>query len=167
MAADVSIIEVNGTEGVEEATPKAGETVRFKSADDSEVDNNDPLVKPNAGVYRSYEKYLRTVLNDLDESDSISNIEVFATGSANTGLAILAKTEEDYATPVRTAMAGDKANIFTYTTNSPLVLGEGPFDTAGDAEGIGLFLVLQMEVYPSATTGTMDAFNLVLRYDEE
>ncbi len=164
MSMIVNILEWCGAEGDQEATPKAGEEVRFKSADNSEVDAEDPLVKPNVGVYRSFEKYLQVSIEDLDESTSISNIEVFATGSANTGIAFLAKTEAEYATPVRTAMSGEKANIFVYTTNSPLVLGEGPFD---EVDVAGLFLVVQMEVYPSATVGAITPFDMVIRYDEE
>ena len=173
MAAVVTYNEWNGELGSQTSTPKAGEQIKFKSADDSDANSDNPLVKPNAGVYRSYEKWIRLSLGDLDESASVTNLEAFVTGSANTGIVVLAKTEEAYATPlaggysVEGKMTGDKTNIFLYTSDSPLSLGVDAY-TEDDADsGIGSYLVMQMEVFPSANDGDITPFNLVVRYDEE
>jgi len=178
MAATIELNEWNGTLGTQAATPKSGGIVRFKSADDSVVDENDKLVRPNAGVYRSYEKYLRLYIDDLVDSANISNLEVFTSGTPNTGISIWAKAVDAFATPkvggygIAGAMAAPKQNLFTYTSAEPLSLGEGPYDANvddGDIEdaGIGKYLVLQMEVLPSVETGDTDSYELILRYDEE
>lgn len=189
MAATVIINEWNGSVGSQSATSKAGSTVKFKSADNAVVDANDPLVKPNAGVYRSYEKWLRCYLSDLDDSDSISNIEIFTTGTPNTGVSIWAATFESYcdadgddeADPHAPRIGGyssdnalpqPKTNFFLATSSSPISLGEGPFSENsddGDIEeaGVGEYLALQMEVLPSAQLGNTRSYQVVVRYDEE
>lgn len=176
MSAILYFEEWNGDEGDEIATSKQLENIQFKSSDSPAVEDYGtavaPLTKPNAGVFRSYEKYLRVYLEDLDESDSVSNLEVFYSGTGTpSGLAVFAKVEDDYATPlpggrsVDGAMIGEKINIMAATTDEPLVLGVGPFDTA--LSSIGGFLVLQMEIYPSATVATTPTRSMILRWDEE
>lgn len=188
MAAIVSIKEWNGTVGSQSATDKSGDTVRFKSADNAVVDTNDPVTRPNVGVNRSYEKWLRLSIDDLDDASQISNLEMYVAGHAIAGIAILAKASDTYceaegneeADPNAPlpggrlsagAMTGDKANIFNYTKNSPLSLGEGPYteniDDGVPSAGVGKYLVLQAEVYPTAKEGPLTPFSLVIRYDEE
>ena len=170
MAATVYLQEWNGVSGGEVATSKQGATIRYKSADDAVVDASDPLIKPNAGTYRSYEKYLRAYLEVLGGSANISNVEVFTSGDPIDGIAIWGKSEAAYDTPLvggydaAGAMVGPKEDMFTKDTDDPIVLGAGPF--AAPATDVGDFLVLQMEVYPSATVGALGTVDLVLRYDE-
>lgn len=189
MAATIAMNEWNGTVGVQVGTPKGGGTIKFKSADDAVNDNNDPLVKPSVGVYRSYEKWLRASITDLDDAASISNIEVYVTGTPGTGISIWAKTVETYCdaegnpladpnTPYAGgrsssgAMPGPKTNLFTYTSANPLSLGAGPYavnEDDGDIveAGIGEYLVLQMEVLPSATVGTTRSYGFKVTYEED
>ena len=176
MAAQIIINEWNGSAGSQASTPKTGSTIRFKSADDSAVNNSNPMVKPNAGAYRSYEKWLRASIQDLDDATNISNIEVFVAGTPNTGVSIWASTQEEYCATngsprsggysSANAMPQPKENLFTYTSANPLLLGEGPFTEDTDG-GVGNFFVLQMEVLPSASVGTTRSYSLILRYDEE
>lgn len=189
MAATVIINEWNGSVGSQSATSKAGSTVRFKSAPNSIVDSSDPLLRPNAGVYRSYEKWLRCYISDLGDSASISNVEIFTTGTPNTGISIWAATfstycdaegdaEADPNSP-RTggyssanALPQPKTNLFLATSAEPISLGEGPFAENQDdgdivAAGVGDYLALQMEVLPSASFGTTRSYQVVVRYDEE
>ncbi len=189
MAASIIINEWNGTVGTQSATSKSGGTIRFKSADNAEVDSNDPLIRPNSGVYRSYEKWLRCYIEDLEDATSISNLEVFTTSRANTGVAIYAATfesfcdaegdaEHDPSSPriggrhSENALPNPKTNLFAATSAAPIQLGDGPFsenEDDGDIEdaGVGLYLVLQMEVSPSAVEGQSRNYAVVLRYDEE
>ena len=192
MAATIIINEWNGTVGVQSATSKSGDTIRFKSADNAEVDTNDTLRRPNAGVYRSYEKWLRTNISDLGDSTNVSNLELFTTSSADTGLTIWAATADSYCnaegdpeadqiTPKAGgyqsagALQAPKENLFLYTSASPLSLGVGPFTVNADdgdivEAGIGSYVVLQMDVSPSAAetpNSTTRAYSLILRYDEE
>jgi hypothetical protein len=189
MAATVIINEWNGSVGTQSATNKAGSTVKFKSADNAFVNTDNPLVKPNAGVYRSYEKWLRCYISDLGDSESISNLEVFTTGTANTGISIWAgkfatycnaegDAEADPHAPrpggysQANALPQPKTNLFLATSGSPIVLGEGPFtenEDDGDIveAGIADYLVLQMEVLPSASIGATRSYQVIVRYDEE
>lgn len=177
MAATVYFREYNGAAGAEVATAKNGATIQFKSSDDAVVEAEggavNPMISPNSGVYRSYEKYLITYLEDLGGSASISNVEIFIDGSTpDDGLAIFCKTAVAYATPLgggydaAGAMLAVKEDLFTKTANDPLVLGAGPFDGDDELSDVGNHLVMQMEAYPSSSTGESSAFNLVLRYDE-
>lgn len=182
MAATIHLNEWNGTVGTQESTYKNGTTIRFKSADNAIVDNSNPMIRPNAGVYRSYEKWLRARIDDLDDATAISNVEVFTTGTPNAGISIWAATAsaycEDNGSPriggysSANALPQPKTNLFAATSSDPIVLGEGPFDTNeadGDVEdtGIGDYLVLQMEVLPSAALGQTRSYSIILRYDEE
>lgn len=174
MAATVYLQEFNGVApGV--ATSKQNEGIQFKSADDSTVEAYNgataPLVKPNAGVYRSYEKYLQAYIEDLDGSDDIRNLQVFISGTPpDGGVGIFAKIVEAYVEPLsggysaEGAMIGERVDLFLKTSDNPLSLGDGPFDT--ELASAGSFLVLQMEVYPSARVGATSNYNMVFRYDE-
>lgn len=174
MAATVYLQEWNGAApGV--ATSKQGGTIQFKSSDDAAVEAlpgaANPLTVPNAGVFRSYEKYLQPHLENLNGAANISNVELFISGSTpDDGVSIQAKVANAYADPLAGgyeaggAMAGPKEDLFTKDTNDPLVLGAGPFAAA--PANIGDFAVLQMEIYPSAALGATSNFDIVLRWDE-
>lgn len=170
MAATVYLQEWNGTAGSELATSKNGSTIRFKSADDAVVDASNPLSKPNAGVFRSYEKYIQTRLEALGGSTDIRNIELFTNSQPIDGVGIYVKTVVAYDTPLEGgyeaagAMVGPKEDLFTKTSDTPLELGAGPFAAA--LSDVGDYVVLQMEVYPSADTGATDDIDIILRYDE-
>ena len=177
MAAIVYFREFNGAQGAEVATSKNGQTIQFKSSDDAVVEAEggaaNPMISPNSGVYRSYEKYVIAYLEDLGGSANISNIEAFIDGSTpDDGIAIFAKVQVAYATPLgggydaAGAMLPVKEDLFTKTANDPLVLGVGPFDGDDELSSVGSHLVMQMEAYPSSSTGETSSFNLVLRYDE-
>lgn len=171
MSATVYWQEWNGTVGAENNTSKQGGVIKFKSADDPVNDDNDKLIVPGGGVYRSFEKYVQAYLENLDGSTQLSNLEAFVTdASPNDGTAIYAKAAAAYDMPkaggydVSGAMDGPKASLFSYTADAPLSLGAGPFAVTGS---IGDYLVLQMEVMPSAEVTGAPSYSLVIRYDEE
>src|SRR3990167_9171544 len=104
MAGTIYLNEWNGTQGAEVATSKEAEAIQFRSSDSHVVEligaTTSPMIRPNAGVFRSYEKWLRTYLEGLGGSASISNIEAFVSGSTPPdGVAIFVKKEAAYATP--------------------------------------------------------------------
>lgn len=189
MAATIIINEWNGTVPDQVPTSKTGDVIRFKSADNSVVDEEDQLVRPNAGVYRSYEKWLRAAIDTLDDMTQVSNLEVFTVGTANTGISIWAGTAESYCNAEGDpeadqispkaggynssgALSQPKTNLFLATSSSPISLGAGPFTENaddGDVEqaGIGNYLVLQMEVTSSAAEEQTRQYELILRYDQE
>lgn len=189
MAADIAINEWNGTVNSQIATNKTGGTVRFKSADNAVVNNSDPLRRPNTGVYRSFEKWLRLNIVDLDDADNVSNLEVFAEGTPNAGVSIWARAYASYCNAAGNELAdpnsprsggrastgalpNPKVNLFTYTSESPLSLGAGPYTVNVDdgdivEAGIGSYVALQMDVAPSAAEATTSSYSLVFRYDEE
>lgn len=170
MAATVYLQEWNGTSGAEIATSKNGSSVRFKSADDAVVDASDPLVKPNAGAYRSTEKYLQVRLEGLGGSTDIRNLEVYTTSDPLDGIGIYSKSAAAYDTPLlggyedAGAMVGPKEDFLTKDSDDPVSLGAGPFAVA--LSDVGDYLILQMECYPSASTGATDDVDIILRYDE-
>lgn len=168
--------EWNGESGSEVATSKIDEEIQFKSADSPTVEAYEsataPVNRPNSGVNRSYEKYLQLYLEDLGDVTEISNIELFMSGEGSpSGMGVFVKVVDDYATPLAGgkspggAMTGEKASLYSYTSNEPLVLGVGAFDD--DGESIGKFLVMQLEVYPSASEGEAPTRTMILRWDEE
>lgn len=156
-------------------TSKEVDPIQFKSEDDPAVETimtaTAPLVRPNAGVFRSYEKYIAAYLDALGGSAEISNIEAFISGTTPTnGIAIRYKTEAAYTEPLAGgydaggAMIGPTFDLFDTDSDNPVDLGAGPFNT--ELANAGDYLVMQMEVRPSAEVGETAGFSLVLRYDE-
>jgi len=173
--ATVYFQEFNGEAGVEVPTSKQASPLQFTAIDSPDVEEVETaahaLVSPNAGVFRSYEKWLRVCVESLGDSTSISNLEVFVNGDTpNDGISVWVKTAEVYATPKvggyasAGAMTAPKTNLFATSSDDPISLGAGPFEAAED---VGLYLVVQMEVLPSAGIGLTSSYSLVLRYDEE
>jgi len=71
-------------------------TLKFKLADNANIDQNNKLVIPNAGLgpYYSFGKHIYLYLDDLGGSTSISNIKLYSDGtnSLGTGVDILIGT---------------------------------------------------------------------------
>ena len=82
MAATVQIVEKNGAGGTQ--TDKTSGTIRFKNADNSTVDTNDPLVKPTSGTDYSFEKWIRFNVSGGSYTQ-ITNIEAYSDGSSGLG----------------------------------------------------------------------------------
>ena len=175
MAATVYLQEWNGVPGSEVGTAKIAESIQFKSADDATVEayaaSTTPLRRPNAGVYRSYEKQLRVFLEGLGGSTSISNIQIYTLSPVPTkGTAIWVRLKDAYENPKTGgylpagAIDGDKVNIATCTLAEPLDIAAGPFNVA--QASIGPFISLQMDVYPSADEAEANTV-IMVRYDEE
>lgn len=166
MPATVDIREWNGPSASPTQTIKTNGTVRFKNADDANVDLNDPMVIPSSGVDWSYQKYLRLFIGATGPSQQITNIVVYSDGSNNmgTGTQVKAKAVATYATPSDTAPDGTYADFFSYTSASPLSLGAGPF--SGTNTDIGDFVILQFGVDSTASPGVTPSETITFRYEE-
>jgi hypothetical protein len=166
MAATVLIKEKNGAG--ETATDKTSGTIRFKNADDANVDLNNPLVKPGAGVDYSFEKWLRMNVS-VAPSGNIANPKFYMTGSADTGQTLYAKTTNpgSYSTPAEATTATGYTDAFTYTSGSPKALdvaNAGPYTGTGDK---GDYLVMMMTVGTTvAAPGTLNSKTLTIQWDE-
>ena len=172
MAASVQIREKNGSG--ETATDKTSGTVRFKNADNATVDNNDRLVVPATGQEYSYEKWLRMQIGATGPSVDIQNLKFYMDGanSFGTGVKLWAANDATYSTPVipsevdptpkHNAVA--MTDAFSYTSASPLSLGAGPYSTINT--DMGDYLVLVMEVEPTASPGSLTAETATFSYDE-
>ena len=162
MAATVQIIEKNGAGGT--GTDKTSGTIRFKNADDATVDLNDPMVVPASGTDYSYEKWLR--LNVTGGSYSqITDIVAYSDGSngLGTGVGLYAKAVSSYATPAEATATTGYSDFFTYTSDSPLSLGAGPFTSTGEK---GDHLVMIATVADTASGGLTSSETLTIAWNE-
>ncbi|MGL5785164.1 MAG: hypothetical protein ACRCYZ_06925 [Alphaproteobacteria bacterium] len=162
MAATVQIIEKNGAGGT--PTDKTGGTIRFKKADNSTVDLNNPLVKPPAGSDWSFEKWLRMNVTGGTYTQ-ISGVRLYSDGAngLGTGINVWAKAVASYATPAQLTSSTGYANFFTYTSGAPLSLGAGPFTGTGEK---GDHAVLGCEVTSAAAGGLTPSETVTLEWDE-
>jgi len=174
MAATVIINEKNGVG--ETATDKTSGTVRLKNADNATVDTADPLVVPGAGQEYSFEKFLRLEATVAPDTE-ITDVEFFMDGSNDygTGVKLWGRAIAAYATPAvppegvdppefpvnGTPAAGTDA--FSWTSGAPVSLGAGPFTGTGD---LADYVVLVMEVEPTAANGSLTAETATFRWDE-
>jgi hypothetical protein len=169
MAATVALISHHGAAGATETDVTNG-TLRFKNADDSTVDTNNPLQIPAAGTTRSYVKQIGFKVT-VAPTNNITSIVAYSDGSASaTGwsgnIDIKAKASASYLDPTTnttTALSGSPSSVFTYTSGSPLSLGAGPFTSTGRK---GDYLQLQMEVGTGATPGTLASETITVQFDE-
>lgn len=162
MAATVQIVEKNGAGGT--TTDKTGGTVRFKKADNSTVDLNNPMVKPGSGSDWSFQKFLRLLVAGGSYTQ-ITNIRAYMDGSSGlgTGINLWAKASASYSTPALETASSSYANAFTYTSGSPLSLGAGPFTSTGEK---GDHLQMALEVQASASGGLTPSETLTIAWDE-
>ena len=167
-------------------TDKTSGTVRFKNANDTNVDLNDPLVVPGSGQEYGFEKWLRLQITDAGGFTQIDNLRAYSDGANNfgTGVKVWYATDSAFQTPVvpdegqdppkfngpSTGSPGDDmADLFTATSGAPIdmdALNTGPFTDGSPAEHIGDFLVLVMEVETTASNGVLTAETLTFAYDE-
>jgi len=173
MAATVDIREKNGAG--ETATTKTSGTIRFKNADDANVDLNNPIVRPGSGSVFSYAKSLRLRIGATGPTGSITNPRAFSdsTNGFGTGVTMKAGTRGTYSNPGTLGAANmdpsvvTATNFFTYTSGSPLdmdVNNPGPF--TGTNLDIADYLYLQAEVASTAAPGLTPTETLTLAYDE-
>lgn len=162
MAATVQIVEKNGAGATQ--TDKTSGNIRFKNADDSTVDLNNPMVKPTSGTDYSFEKWLRMYVSGGSYSQ-ITNVKAYSDGSngLGTGVGLYAKAVSSYATPAEATSTSGYTDFFTYTSGSPLTLGAGPYTSTGEKAD---HLVMIATVGSTASGGLTPSETLTLAWDE-
>ena len=167
MAATVQIIEKNGAGG--DTTDKTSLSVRFKDADNAAVDLNNRLRVPGSGQYTySYEKWLRLRVTTAPSVD-ISHIVAYLDGGngMGPGVDLYAKAVSAYATPVKPSSVTGWVDAFDYTQGSPLLLGEGPYNSWGSLPlEIGDHLVMMARLSDASSGGITPSETLVIAFDE-
>ena len=182
MAATVIINEYNGAGATK--TDKTSGTVRFKNADDANVDLINPLVVPGSGQEYSYEKWLRLEITDAGGFTQIDNLRAYSDGANGfgAGVKLWYAVAGSYMQPVVPSEASDPpqsaaagspvenmTDFFTSSSGAPIDLdgiNTGPFTDGSPAEEIGDFLALVMEVEPGASQGVLTAETLTFAFDE-
>jgi hypothetical protein len=173
MAAIVDIREFNGgssgTPGT--PTPKTSGTIRFKDADDANVDLINPIVRPGAGQVWSYEKILRLRIGATGPTGSITSPRAFSDFSNGFGTGVTMEAGvigvAGYEAPVSTNSALATTDFFTFSSGSPLemdTIETGPY--SGTSIDIADFLYLQAEVASTASPGLTPTEVLTIAYDE-
>lgn len=162
MAATVQLIEKNGAGGT--PTDKTGGSIRFKNADNSTVDLNNPMVKPASGSDWSFQKWLRMNVTGGTYTQ-ITNVKAYTDGSSGMGAGVnlWAKAVASYATPAEETASTGYANAFTYTSGAALTLGAGPYTGTGEKAD---HLVMACEVTSAASGGLTPSETLTLAWDE-
>lgn len=157
MAAVVDIYEYNGTSPGTGQT-KGGLTVRYKHADNYQVDTTNPLVKPGTGTYnRSYVKSLRLYCTTANGAQA-SNVKAYTDGTSGygTGIAVYCKATS---TSTYTQATADHdgtgegstwVDFFGKTSGSPLDLGSGPY-TLANSSAFANFLETYMRLEDTVT----------------
>lgn len=167
MPATVSIKELNGS-GAGSANTVTN--VRFCTADSYNPGSSNTLLKPAAGTNRSYLK--TTYLNaDTSPTGVINNVKWYTDGTIGwTGCTLYAGTTDTYTEATGTpSVTGDDSAVATtaastYTSASPLsVTGSISNPSTGK---ITDYVILQLDISTSATTGTLSTETITWKYDE-
>ncbi len=169
MAATVVLISYHGAAGATETDVTSG-TLRFKTADNSTVDANNPIPVIPSSTSRSYLKHVKLKCT-VAPSNNITNAKFYTDGSASaTGWSgnvdVKAKASASYTNPISngtTTMTGSPSSAFTYTSGSSLDLSAGTFTGTG---AIGDYTVMQMEIADTTSPGTLASETFTWSYDE-
>ncbi len=176
MVATVQILEKNGAGP--STTDKTGGTVRFKNADDANVDTQNPLVIPTSNTEYSMEKVLRMNIGGTGPDTEITNLEFYMDGAKGwaAGIKLWHRALAAYTVPGTPNEANATAEMpvggtpaastdaFGSTSGSPLSLGAGPY--SGTNTEIGDHVYLSLEVEIGSTQGTLANEQATFRYDE-
>ncbi len=177
MVATVQIHEKNGTGEV--STDKTSITVRFKNADDKEVDTNDRLVVPTSLREYSFRKVLRTRITVAPDVD-LQNLRFYSDGSNGfgTGIKVWYAITPSYTQGAVPSEANDPpqfpgttamADFFGLVSGTPGDLdassaNPGPHTGTGDK---GDYMNLVMEVETTAAPGQLTPTEtLTVAFDE-
>lgn len=155
MAANVVIFELNGASpGVGTNKGTTGGTLRFKKADNSTVDANNPLVQPTAGAFdRSNRKCIHLFISGVAPTGQISNIRCYTDGANGygTGIDVFITSSGVYTASFVPSSEAGATSIFGFTSGAPYDLDTyltGPF--TGISERCSDFVYLHAMISSSA-----------------
>jgi len=167
MAATVSVKQCVGTG----PTATTITNLRFNTDDTVNPGTTNPMVKPSAGINRSYWK---TVYLNADDSPSgtINNCKVYCDGTISwTGATVYLGSTGTYAQATGTeGTAGDDssvatADITTFSASASAKQLTGSIDNPATGK-ITDYVVMQVDLSTSAVAGTFAAETLTFQYDE-
>lgn len=162
--------------------------IRFKTADDATIDTNNPIPIPTSGTKYSYWKqiYMKCA---TAPSTKVDNVKFYTDGSnfgtgittkvgiqmpvknsgASTGYEDATGTPGDSGNEMTASHTGisSSADVFSYTSASPksVTISETPaqIDAIGETTN---YLVFQMEVIQTASSGDLANETWTYKYDE-
>ena len=148
---------------------KTSGTIRFKTAESTVVDNNDPLVVPGAGTNDSFTKMIQVYMED-PPAVQVDTLVAYSDGTNDFGTGITLTYVNrgiGWVAPNDTDHAG--TDFFTSNSGSPIDLetaDSGPFLPGDDDTFIGDYLELQMHVASTATNGPLPPETLTVAWNE-
>ena len=179
----------DATPNTEQNTDALGPpNVRFKTADDATVDNSNPIPIPDSGTKKSYWKQIYLKCNTAPDTQ-VDNVRFYSDGTLF-GTGITLKIGDQFPTKnsgsssgyeAATGTGGDSgdemaanhagltssSDLATKTSGSPLSVSISEAGSKIDAVGETTnYVVLQMEVGSSASSGELDNETLTFKYDE-
>ena len=164
MAATMKIYELSASMA---GTDKTSSTVRFKLADNTTVDSNNPITIPASGYTRSFSKQLRLYCATAPDTQ-IDNLRAYSDGTSGFGTGITTNGSNVGGTFSANASSAitNGTDLFEHTSGAPFNL-DAVHTGAVTATGFcGDILKLQMVVASTASSGTKSAETLTFAYDE-
>ena len=179
--ATITLKELNQAQEAAEVLA-SGNNLVFSSDDSHQNEaDQDPLTRPNGGVVRSYEKWLRIDATALDAGDLLSNFQLYmADGAAPAaGVTLQVGLVNAYAAPQRSDSTVANADLFSYTSANPLLItaanttyglaADDPDTVIVAGSQIGSYVVIQMDLTPQAELGVFTTnygeIPITIRYD--
>ena len=160
-------IQIHEMTNTNTGVDKTSDTVRFKSADETTVDNSNRLLIPSAGTTRSYTKHLRAYVSAAPSVD-FTALEAYSDGGSfsDTWVTVQYDVLQTWVASVTTDISG--TDLFTATSLNPIDMNSWDATwTAGEGTGYwGSVLRLQMEVGTGASPGSLTAETLTFSYSE-
>ena len=165
-------IQIHEMIALDTGVDRTSATIRFKAANDQNVDANAPLVIPSSGQVYSYTKQVRAYMS-VAPNTNVQNIRYYTNGSNGfgTGVDVQGKNiGEAYSGQIITPMSGaGQKSIFEWVSGAPCyanIVDVGPWTPTELNHHIGDTIQLQMVADSSAVSGTLSAQSLVMAYDE-
>ena len=172
--------------GGSDATPGTEEestTVRFKQADDNTIDTNNPIVIPASGTDRSYWKHVY-LFASVAPSTQINNVRFWSddVNTFGTGVELMVATT----TPTKNSTSqpgydlaegttaltthgsvSAVASVFGYSSAAPLTVTISEAGNVINAiSETSDYVIMQMTVESTASSGVLTAETLTFQYDE-
>lgn len=166
MPAEIQIHEMSALDSGED---KTDDTIRFKKADNADVDFNDPIKIPDSGSEYSYTKTLRPYMAAAPDTQ-VENLRWYTGGEGfRAGVAVNAKNIGDSWSENSDSEMTGGSDLFEYTKSSPLDGDEtdsDPFEPDREDDYIGDLIRMQMVVDDTASRGKLSSKTLTMAYDE-
>jgi len=152
---------------------KTRSTIRFKLADNTNVNYLDPIIRPTSGAIHSYSKQLRLYCSTAPDVQ-VSNLRAYTDGASNFGTGV------SVAATNYSASCGDphvwvdnnqtvisaSTNLFTKTAGSPMDLDAVHTAAVTTTGYCGDILKLMLSIDTNAAPGLLRPETLTFAYDE-